>query len=62
MKRFLLKSLSFLFYLPIILPSILISQQPKISIDAGDYQYINWDKTQTTQLNGTVSSKDLKTE
>jgi beta-glucosidase len=62
MERLLFKRLSGLINIFILVPSILISQQSEISIDAGNYQFINWDKTQTTQLNGTVSSKDLKTE
>ncbi len=62
MERFLLKSLSFPIYLLILVPTALISQQKKISIDAGEFQFINWDKTQTAQLKGNVFSKDLKTE
>ena len=48
--------------LVIILPSILFSQHSEIAIDAGDHQFINWDNTKTLQLNGSVSSKDIKIE
>jgi beta-glucosidase len=39
-----------------------LSQSSEIEIDAGDHQFINWEETQTAQLNGFVSAKDVSVE
>ena len=47
----------------IVFPTNLIfSQSYKIDIDAGTSQFINWEETQTIQLEGTVSSKSIIVE
>ncbi|HEM48802.1 MAG TPA: hypothetical protein ENO27_01195, partial [Caldithrix sp.] len=50
----------YVFSLMIIIPLILISQQSEITIDAGDHQFLNWEKSQSLKLDGTVSQNDIK--
>ena len=44
------------------IPLPIISQSSEIIIDAGESQFINWDKTHTAQLEGSVSSAATKIE
>lgn len=41
------------------IPLLIFSQTHKIKIDAGKYQFVNWGKTQTIQLEGSVSGDSI---
>jgi beta-glucosidase len=41
------------------IPLLIFSETHKIKIDAGTNQFVNWEKTQTIQLKGSVSGEDF---
>jgi len=43
----------------VFIPLLVVSQTHEIKIDAGANQFVNWEKTQTIQLKGSVSGEDI---
>jgi beta-glucosidase len=41
------------------MPLLLVSESNEIKIDAGKNQFVNWEKTQTIQLKGSVSPRNI---
>jgi len=41
------------------IPLLVVSESHEIKIDAGTNQFVNWEKTQTIQLKGSVSGEDV---
>lgn len=62
MNQKLLKSLIRMVLILVYITSLAISQSFEIEIDTGLNQFVNWEKTQTTQLEGFVSSEDITVE
>ncbi len=62
MNQKLLKSLIRIVLVLVYSISLAISQSFEIEIDAGVNQFVNWEKTQTTQLGGFVSAEDITIE
>jgi beta-glucosidase len=44
------------------IPLLIVSKSPEIKIDAGKNQFVNWEKTQTIQLKGSVSEEGIAVE
>jgi beta-glucosidase len=62
MKKMLLKFLAAMLALLLCTASHVVSQTPEIEINAGADQYLNWEESHTTGLEGVVSPDDIAVE
>jgi len=56
------KHLIGMFLFLLFIPLLVVSESHEIKIDAGTNQFVNWEKTQTIQLKGSISREDIATE